>query len=64
MAVPKTKVSKQRRNKRYAGNSPLTAPALVECPQCHEMKKSHAVCPHCGYYNGVKVVEKKEKKAE
>ncbi len=64
MAVPKSKVSKQRRNKRASNNSKLTAPTLVECPQCHEMKRSHRVCDKCGYYDGVKVVEQKEKKAE
>ena len=64
MAVPKGKVSKQRGNKRFASNYKATMPTLVECPQCHEMKRSHNVCEKCGYYDGVKVVEKKEKKAE
>lgn len=61
MAVPKCKVSKQRRNKRFA-NWKLKPLNLVECPQCHNLKKPHVVCPQCGYYDGVPVVVKKEKK--
>jgi len=55
MAVPKRKSSKQRRNKRRA-NWKLTAPNLVECPQCHALKLSHRVCKDCGTYNGKEVI--------
>ena len=60
MAVPKRKQSKQRSSTRYAqwNVDPVT---LTECPQCHELKKSHVVCPKCGYYNGELVVAKKDK---
>ena len=62
MAVPKGKVSKQRSNKRFA-NWKLKTFNLVECPQCHNLKKQHAVCPECGYYDGKQVVaDKKEDK--
>ncbi len=61
MAVPKSKVSKQRGNKRFASNYKATVPTLAECPQCHELKASHRVCPKCGYYDGVMVVNKNEK---
>ena len=61
MAVPKRKVSKQRTNTRYA-QWKLSAPNLVECPQCHELKKSHVVCPKCGYYDGEQIVSKNEEK--
>ena len=44
MAVPKGKVSKQRRNTRASANSGATAPTLMECPHCHEMKQTHRVC--------------------
>lgn len=63
MAVPKGKVSKSRRDKR-AANWKLEAPSMAECPQCHEMKQSHRVCPNCGYYKGEKVIEIKEKKKD
>ncbi len=61
MAVPKTKVSKARRNSRNA-NWKATAPTLVECPHCKEPKQPHVVCKACGYYDGKEVVAKKEKK--
>ncbi len=60
MAVQKSKTSKQRTNKRFA-NWKISAPNLVECPQCHELKTPHRVCPKCGYYNGVLVVDKTKK---
>ena len=61
MAVPKAKTSKQRKHKR-AANWNLSAPNLSECPQCHEKKANHRVCPNCGYYDGELVVEKSDKK--
>jgi len=60
MIEPKKKVSKARRNKRHSANSHATAPTLVECSHCHEMKESHKVCPACGYYNGKPVKVKSE----
>ena len=56
MAVPKNKVSKARRDKRRA-NWKLTAPNLVECPQCHELIMPHRVCPICGQYKGKEVIK-------
>ena len=56
MAVPKGKMSKARRDKRRA-NWKLTAPGLVECPQCHEPKMPHRVCAACGTYKGVQVIK-------
>ena len=61
MAVPKGKISKARRNSRRA-NWKLELPGIVECPQCHQMRLAHRVCKNCGYYNGVQVVNKDEKK--
>ena len=63
MAVPKKKVSKQRKHLRSA-NWKLTAPNLINCPQCHEKKLSHRVCGSCGFYDGKQVVEQKTKKAK
>ena len=56
MAVPKNNVSKARRDKRRA-NWKLTAPNLVECPQCHELIMPHRVCPNCGQYKGKEVIK-------
>lgn len=62
MAVPKGKISKQRSNSRYA-NWKVAAPALSECPQCHEPKLNHRVCKNCGYYDGKVAVEIKNDNA-
>lgn len=56
MAVPKKKTSSGRRDRRRA-NWKLTAPGITECPQCGEMKLSHRICKHCGYYNKKQVVD-------
>ena len=56
MAVPKRKVSKARRDKRRSNVWKLKAPGLVECPQCHELKKAHVICDNCGYYNGKEIL--------
>ena len=50
MAVPKHKTSKQRTHTRGA-QWKLSAPALIECPQCHSLVQLHRVCPSCGYYD-------------
>ncbi len=63
MAVPKSKVSKQRGNTRFA-QWKLSSPNLVECPQCHAKILSHRACPNCGSYNGRQVVVPKEKKED
>lgn len=56
MAVPKRRWSKMR-SRRSRRNWKLSAPGLVECPQCHELKMSHRVCKNCGYYDGREVIE-------
>ena len=62
MAVPKSKVSKARRNSRKA-NWKISTPSIAECPHCHEPLLPHKACKKCGYYDGkqVKVVEKEDK---
>ncbi|MCQ2362977.1 MAG: 50S ribosomal protein L32 [Acidaminococcaceae bacterium] len=56
MAVQQVKLSRSRRMSRRA-NWKLEVPNLVECPQCHELKMPHRVCPSCGSYNGKTVVK-------
>jgi large subunit ribosomal protein L32 len=54
MAVPKKKVSKARRDNRSATHR-IAAPALSECPQCHQPVRPHHVCRNCGHYRGREV---------
>lgn len=56
MAVPKRKTSKARRDKRRSNVWKLSAPTLVKCPKCRELKVPHRVCSNCGYYNGREVI--------
>jgi large subunit ribosomal protein L32 len=55
MANPKRRHSKARRNKRRAHDA-LPQTGLSVCPNCHEMKLPHRVCPHCGQYKGREIV--------
>ncbi|MDK2821064.1 MAG: large subunit ribosomal protein [Clostridia bacterium] len=57
MGVPKRRTSKSRKNKRRSVWSKMAVPKLVECPQCHELKLSHRVCPKCGFYKGREVLQ-------
>ena len=61
MPNPKRRHSHSRQGKRRAHDF-LTAPLLEDCPQCHEKKMPHHVCPRCGYYKGRRVIEVKEVK--
>jgi large subunit ribosomal protein L32 len=56
MPNPKHRHSKARRDKRRAHDF-LVAPAKSECPNCHEAKLPHRVCPHCGHYKGKEVID-------
>ncbi|MDO5332109.1 MAG: 50S ribosomal protein L32 [Bacillota bacterium] len=57
MATPKRKTSKAITSQRKAANMKKANPALSLCPQCHEPKLPHRVCPNCNYYDGKAVVE-------
>lgn len=59
-AVPKRKLSKARGRKRHS-HWKLEAPRLVTCPDCDAAMLPHQVCPSCGKYRGVQVIEIKEK---
>jgi len=59
-ALPKRKISTARRGMRRSHDA-LTKVNLVACPNCHEMRLPHHVCPKCGYYRGTEVIEMKEK---
>jgi len=55
MAVPKSKISKSRRNMRRSHHA-VSAGPFNECPNCGELKRPHHVCAHCGHYDGREVV--------
>ncbi len=59
MPNPKRRHSKSRRNKRRTHHA-LARQTLSECPNCHQPKPPHLVCPSCGYYKGSAVMEVKE----
>lgn len=60
MAVPKRKTSKAKTASRKVANMKMGAPGLSTCPQCHEPKLPHRVCPTCGFYDGKDVVNNAE----
>ena len=61
-AVPKTKMSRARRNSRRASAFRLSLPGIIECPHCHNMKRSHCVCPSCGFYGDREVIKVEDDK--
>lgn len=56
MPNPKRRHSKRRTSARRTHDS-LTRTVLAECPNCHEPKVPHRVCPNCGKYKGREVIE-------
>jgi large subunit ribosomal protein L32 len=54
MPNPKRRHSKTRTANRRTHDA-LRPVATGECPQCHERKAPHRVCPNCGYYRGRQV---------
>lgn len=56
MAVPKKKRSTSRQGG-VRSHHALSIPAYGECPQCHEIKRPHHICPHCGYYKDREIME-------
>lgn len=53
MAVPKSKVSKQRRNKRRSSVWKLETPNATTCPKCGAFRMPHRMCKSCMTYNGI-----------
>lgn len=61
-ALPKRKLSKARTARRRS-HMALEPMHLVPCPQCHEPRRPHHVCPSCGMYRGRQVITIKPKSA-
>lgn len=55
MAVPKSKISKSKRGMRRA-HAALSCESVNECPNCGEVKRPHHVCPSCGFYNSMEII--------
>jgi len=62
MAHPKSKISKQRRNKRRTHDK-AELPTLGTCSNCGSAIQYHRVCPECGFYRGKLAIEKAVSKA-
>lgn len=56
MAVPKRRTSRSKRDSRRA-HIKLKTPALSECSNCGAIIQPHRICPECGHYKGVEVME-------
>ena len=59
MAVPKSKISKSRRNMRRARDA-LTSPTYVENPDTGEVHRPHHIDLKTGMYRGRQVIEGKD----
>jgi large subunit ribosomal protein L32 len=59
MAVPKKRVSKQRKRKRRTHHR-AELPGVVRCENCGDPKLPHRVCPTCGTYKGEQVIQVEE----
>ena len=55
MAVPKSKVTRSKRNMRRAHDK-LGAASYIECANCGELTRPHHVCGACGHYGGREIV--------
>ena len=51
MAVPRSRISNSRKNKRRAHDF-LTAKNTVKCSNCGSFIVSHRMCESCGLYKG------------
>jgi large subunit ribosomal protein L32 len=60
MPNPKRRTSKARRDRRRSHHA-LDQPGTSTCPNCHETKLAHRVCPHCGFYRGKQVTAVEDK---
>lgn len=56
MALPKRRISKTRRDKRRS-HLHLKPAKPTLCSHCKQPKTAHRICPNCGYYAGVEVIQ-------
>tara|TARA_Y100001970_G_C14223863_1_gene854343 strand:+ start:762 stop:944 length:183 start_codon:yes stop_codon:yes gene_type:complete len=58
MAVPRRKISRSKRDHRR-GHIKIAESGLSKCNNCGSLIRPHRVCPECGFYKGVEVIEVK-----
>ena len=63
MAVPKSKITRSKRNMRRAHDT-LRANVHHECSNCGEHKRPHHICGDCGHYDGREVVLRMDEEFE
>lgn len=56
MAVPKSKITRSRRDMRRSHDS-LKSDNFAECANCGELVRPHHVCGACGHYKSREVVK-------
>lgn len=61
--LPKRRIGKGAQARRRS-HLALRAMALDICPQCKSVKRAHHVCPTCGTYHGIEVIDIEEKAAK
>jgi large subunit ribosomal protein L32 len=58
-AVPKSKIGPRRKRLRRT-HYKLEAVRLVPCSTCNELHRPHHMCPNCGSYRGIEIVDMSE----
>ncbi len=56
MAVPKKRISRQRKRKRRT-HYKAEDPSVQDCARCGDPKRPHRVCPNCGYYRDKSILD-------
>lgn len=55
-AVPKSRVGPRRKRLRRT-HYKLFPVTLTRCGNCNEFRQAHHMCPACGTYKGVQIIE-------
>jgi large subunit ribosomal protein L32 len=53
-----------KRDQRRAQHDKITAPNVIECPNCSDVMLPHRACPACGFYKGRQVTKGKAEELE
>jgi len=56
MAVPKSRVSRTRRDKRRSSHWKLSTPNVLTCSKCSAFRLPHRACAACGTYRDREVI--------